>query len=395
MNSPRLMVALLALVVVSLWLWPPPVLLAQVNSVVVEGQVANGTAGGGSVAGLTVVLHQESSTIHNDLETVTDEEGRFRFDGIEYDPALAYGVSVRYQGALYGIDLDLSAGSPPSVSMTLYEAVYSEDMLSVSLASVLFAQADESTQTLSALEIVRIVNSTDLTYVPGPEPMNLLRFGLPPGAQGLQVDTGLAGADFVQVDRGFALLASVPPGEHEVMYAYQFPYSGTEAPFTKSLAYGAELLRVLAPEEVVSLSSDQLGDTETVTIGESLYQLLQATDLPRGANISLEIKGLPQASLSDRLGRRAKSVRFEYIAPVGLGVIMATLVGYALWRRGSRRLSTDPYNAEAPAVDDEDPTLRRMIADLDRSLEEGTITQEEHLRRRNVLSARLTPLARD
>ena len=84
MNRPRLMVTLLALLVVSIWLWPPPVLLAQVRSVAIEGQVANGTEGGGSVAGLTVVLHQESSTIHNDLETVTDEEGRFRFDGIEY-----------------------------------------------------------------------------------------------------------------------------------------------------------------------------------------------------------------------------------------------------------------------------------------------------------------------
>ena len=395
MNSLRPMVGLLVLIGMSLWLWSSPILLAQGRSVVVEGQVTNATPGGGSISGLTVVLHQESNTVHNDLDTTTDEQGRFRFDGIEYDPTIAYGVSIRYQGALYGIDLDLSTESPPPVTMTVYESVNSEDVLSASTASVLFAQADQSTQTISALEIVRIVNNTDRTYVPGPEPMNLMRFGLPPGAQGLQVDTRLAGADFVQVDRGFALLASVPPGEHEVMYAYQFPYSGKEVSFTKSFLYGVGNLRVLAPDEVMSLSSDQLGGPEAITIGERQYQLIQATDLPRGSSISLELKGLTQSSLSDSLSRRFRSVRFEYVAPVGLGGFMAILLGYALWRRSGQRRRAAPDSATAPAVDGESHTINQMIADLDRSLEAGTLTDEEHRRRRAVLSARLTSLAGD
>ena len=65
-----------------------------------------------------------------------------------------------------------------------------------------------------ALEIVNVVNIGDRTYVPGPEPMNLLRFGLPAGSSELQIDTQLIAADALQVDRGFALTANVPPVEH-------------------------------------------------------------------------------------------------------------------------------------------------------------------------------------
>jgi hypothetical protein len=149
------------------------------------------------------------------------------------------------------------------------------------------------------------------------------------------VDTNLPGADFVQVDRGFALLASVPPGDHEVMYAYEVPYSGAEAVLTKSLRYGAEYLRVLAPHEFLKLSSDQLGEPKSIAIGGRPYQLLEASDVPKGTQLSLRLGDLPQPSLSDRARRTLDAIHFEYVAPVSLAMLMALLVGYALWRRSN------------------------------------------------------------
>jgi hypothetical protein len=183
------------------------------------------------------------------------------------------------------------------------------------------------------LEIARIVNTSDRTYVPGPEPMKLLRFGLPTGARDLQVDTGLPGADFIQVDLGFALAASVPPGEHEVMYTYRFPYSGTEASYTKSFIYGVEHLRALAPKGEMTLSSDMLGGAGDVVIGGQTYQLLEASDLPRGTRISLRLDGFPRPSLAQRFDRRFDDIRFEYVGPVGLGLFMVALIGLVFWRR--------------------------------------------------------------
>ena len=368
-----------------------PVAHAQVPAAarVVEGQVVNGTAGGGVVAGLTVVLHKEGSSRHDHLEATTDDEGRFRFAEIDFDPEVTHGVSVTYGEALYGTDLDLSAGSPSSVAITVYEPVHDDAFLTVSNASVLFAQVDKASQTLWALEIMAISNDTDRTYVPGPEPMQILRFGLPPGAQGLLVDTKLMDPRVIQVERGFGLAASVPPGEHEVMYAYRFPYSGDETVFFSSMRYGAESLRVLTPHEIARLSSGRLGPTEDVVIGGRSYQLLSGSDLARGEPISLSITGLPTASLADRTRDRLADVPWKYASPAALALLMASLIALALWRRGFAVPGGLGADVGVQSVEGERSSIVEELARLDRSFQQGAIVEEEYHRRRSTLAVRL------
>jgi hypothetical protein len=361
---------------------------------VVEGRVTNGTASAGSIAGLEVVFHQESDTGHKHLETATDDEGRFRFEAIIFEPGWRYGVSLIHQGALYGSDLDLSAASPPSVLLTIYEATDADSTISVSAASVLFGGVDGTSQTVWTLEIAKVENNTDMTYVPGPEPMKLLRFGLPPGAQDLQVETSLAGSEMITVDRGFALTASVPPGEYEVMYSYRFVYSGTETGFTKSFPYGAGDLRVLAPPEVGLLSSSQLGDTESVGIGDRSYQLVRASDLARGSRISVELSGLPKSFVGARLGRRLGNVPVEYAAPAGLALLMVSLLGLALWKRRVYRGAGAPTGPATQSQDAEHNRLIGEIAQVEDTFEKGALSEAEYRRRRAALSARLADLSR-
>ena len=395
-NSPRLIVSLLAVACLAGWLSSPYLSYADEELLVVEGQIANATPGGGEVSGITVLLHRLSTTSTHAAEAVTDSDGYFRFEDIEFDPTVLYGVSVQYQGAFYGTDIDLSDGSPHPISLTVYDAVDSEEVVSASTASVLLTAADETTQMVSALEIIKLVNDSNYTYVPGPEPMALIRFGLTQGAQDLQVDTtDLLGPEFIQVDRGFALVTSVPPGEHEVVFTYNFPYSGAEVPFTKSFAYGVERLRVLAPVEILKLSGDGLGDVETVTVGGREYQLLEAADLPRGTRITLRLEDLPQPSFTEKLGERFDGVRFEYTAPVGLALFMAFLIGYAMWSQARERRRQAAGIEAGTITGDERQMLGRMIADLDRSLEGGDVTEEEHGRRSAALEATLSSLDGD
>ncbi len=391
MSSLRL-TALATLAALAVWAWPTVVAEAQERQLTVEGRVANGTSAESSVEGLSVALHRVSATGRDDVETLTDNAGGFRFDGIVLDPEVAYGVSVIYQGALYGVDLDTSSGSPPLVTLTVYDATHDDGAVSASLASVLFASADKESQTVSALEIVKIVNDSNQTYVPGPEPMNLLRFGLPPEARGLQVDTSLPGADYAQVDRGFALLASVPPGEHEVMYAYDFPYSGDSAAFSKSLLYGAESLRILAPEGELGLSGSELGETGAVKLGGRPYQLIEAVGLPRGSRIAVTLQGLPELSAYGGFRQRLKSIRFEYSVPVALGMLMLCAFGFVFWRkrramRPARAEESDELGAHLEIV-----TIRQMIADLERALEAGSLSAGDYRRRRKLLETRLASL---
>ena len=392
MSSGYGVTALLVLAAAAGWWSGVPAAHAQApeESRSVEGQLFNGTAGGAELSGVTVVFHAEGLTGHDHREKVTDAEGRFRFDGIEFDIEVRYGVSVNYQGGLYGADLDLSEASQTPVLVTVYESAEDDSLLAVFNASVLISQVDKATQTMQALEIMKIVNDTDRTYVPGPQPMRLLRFGLPDGAHGLIVESSLMGADVLQVDRGFALTASVPPGEHEVMYAYYFPYTGDQATFTRSLPYGAGGLRVVVSYGVARIASEDLGGPEAVTIGERSYQLLSGSDLPRGSRISFDLLGLPRESFGERLGRRVDAVPLEYAAPVGLALLMVTLVGVALWRRGAVSAARALGSAgEGPSEAERDRVIQE-IAELEERFGGGSLTEGRYRQRREALIAKLT-----
>ena len=332
---------------------------------VVEGVIVNGTAGadGASAGGQTVTLHRVGADGIQDLSAESDPDGAFRFE-FEYDPDLAYGVSVRYQDAVYGTDLDLSAGSPDPVELTVYESTSDDGVISARSASILLAAADPVDLTVAALEIVRLVNDTDTAYVPGEGVMELLRFGLPAGATGLTLDTRLIGADFIQVDRGFALLASVPPGEYDVMFSYRFPYESDEFTLSKTYRYGADSLRALAAEEVMSIESAELGEPKTERIGERQYRILEAEGFTRGAAVSIRLSGLPTPDAADRVGASVDGIRFEYAAPAALALLMAGLLIYgAIWRSGARSAAAQPA-ASAPAVSDsgESESARVMSA---------------------------------
>ena len=306
---------------------------SQTSLISLSGQVINDSPGSGSVVGLAVTLHMQGETTYDSMVTITDNDGRFRFDGIVYDPALVYGVSVRYQDALYGTEVSLANGTPPLVTIEVYDAVYEQDVIRVGSASLLFADADRLTQTVSALEIVKVINDSDFTFVPGSGgPMSLLRFGLPPGAEGLQVDTRLLGADVVQVDRGFAVIGSVPPGEHDIMFTYVFPYDGAETTFTKSFPFGADSLRLLSPDEVLTLASEDIGAPEPVTIGERPYQLIETAGIERGRRIDVRLSDLPRATIVDRAQSAVANARYEYVAPTLLAVFLAALIPFAVIR---------------------------------------------------------------
>ena len=379
---------------------------AQTQFRTVEGMVRNATLDGESVSDQTVTLHRVTSMGFDDLTTTTDGTGAFSFADFEYNSAVSYGVSVRYQDAIYGTDLDLANGSPEPVVLTVYDGTSDDGIVSATSASLLLADADDSDQTLAALEIIRLANRSDRTYVPGEGVMELLRFGLPPGATDLVLDTALIGADYVQVDRGFALLASIPPGEHEVMFSYRFPYEASRFTLEKSYRYGADKVRILAPEEVVSIASASLGPPSPVTIGERQYQVVESEGLTRGASVSIDLDGLPMASAGQRVGDSLPDVKFEYAAPAALIALMVGLLIYgAVWKTDGASQQpplpqgevwgegVDADREDFQPDDDERAVIRLMIEDLTASYEAGSLTESDYRQRLRVLNSRLTALS--
>ncbi len=356
--------------------------MAQQSPLLIEGRVANGTPGGGSVEGLIVTLHQHTADRDDDLTYPAGPDGTFRFENVLYDSGTAYGVSVDYQGALYGMDIDLSSGAPEPIELTVYEGTDDESVISAAVVSLLIAEVDPDTQTILGMEISGITNRAGQTYVPGPEPMKLLRFGLPKGTQGLQVDTNLIAANVIQVDRGFGLSTSVPPGEHEVMFSYNFPYSGESLELSKSFLYGAEQFRVLVPTEGVDIASEVFGQPEVVSVGGLQYLLFTTEDVPRGGRLTLELRDLPQIGTVHRLENSLSDLRWEFMAPAMLALLMVALIAFAVRRRRLKLGASVRPEGEASA-------LVRLIAELDAGHRAGSISDDDYARRYTALRTRL------
>ena len=355
----------------------------------VSGKIVNGTANSLPPFGLTVTLHRQTANTYEESTTATDTKGNFSFENIPLDPDALYGVTLRYQGVVYGTDIDLRPESPQPVTVSIYETSDDQSLLSVSSSSLLIPQVDKIARDVYALEIVNVVNTGDRTYVPGAEPMNLLRFGLPPGAKGLQIDTSLVGADAIQVDRGFAVPANIPPGEHEVMFAYNFGYEGESVTYDKSYLYGAEMVRILVPYEIGDLSSADFGDPGDVEIGDKHYQLIEVSDIARQSRATLEISSLPQATLWDRTKATATDVPYELAAPALLGLLMVSLIAIALARRGGL-FASGVSTAGSEVQSDAREAIIAEIADLERALEQGKLREADYYTKRQALLDRLT-----
>ncbi|MSQ40540.1 MAG: hypothetical protein EXR55_02540 [Dehalococcoidia bacterium] len=342
---------------------------------------------------MTVVLHQHGMGEELDVQATTDGTGRFRFDNVEVVPGFAYGVSMEYQGAVYGQDMELSPGKTSQATLTVYESTEDDGVLQVVSASTLFASVDQKGQWVGVLEMVIVRNTGNRTYVPGPEPMKVLRFSLAPEAQDLKVRTGLSGAeDLLQVDRGFGLPSPVPPGDHNLLFAYRFPYKGPSISFTKALPYGAGQLRVLIPQGEVHVASPQMGSPAVVTIGQRAYEVLTLEGLGPGATVEVSLQGLPQATLFDRGARFTEGVPLQYLPAAALALVALSVIAFVLVR-SRRRPRGGKGSYDGSPLDEARKELAQALAALE-SRRAGGLDAARYEEERRRLAGRLAAVER-
>ena len=354
----------------------------------VNGKIKNGTSNGEVPAGLSVALHSEHLEKGAGMfHTFTEADGSFEFPSIEVEEDTLYGVSVIHQGATYTQNVDPSDGAP--VEIEVFDAVDSDDVVTGFNASVLFTNVDPMTRRVSIMEMITLINESRLTYVPAGGPMDLLRFGLPAGSDQLIVDTNLPGADWIQVDRGFALIASVPPGKHEVMYVYSVPYENSFLEYEKTWRYGTGSLRVVSEEDLVDFQTDLGVDYQSVEIGGIDYRVQEAPDIQRGLKTMFRLTDLPAPTFRQSLSQGYNSMRYEFVGPVSLAILLSVGGLYGTWRVVQiRRRSLVDRRGWFPGSD-ERQVIEDMISELDYLLEEGSLGIDEHRRRSEILNRRL------
>ena len=371
--------------------------VAQETTGQITGRVVNGTAGVTAVVGTEVSLRvfREGELI--DSRTATpDSQGRFVFQGVpvpgQGDPL--YILTAIYLDVPYSMELT-GESELSDILLTVHEPTGSLDSLSIQSSSMFILRADAGARTLSAFEILTVTNEGDRVFVPDlveGSPMDLLRFPLPPGAVGLEVESGLTGGQVLQVDRGFALVVAVPPGEHGVAFTYLVPYRGEVLDLSRRFGIGAETFRLLVSEEAASVSTSDLEDLGITAIGDTTYQIFGATDIQREGRVTVALTNLPQPSLWQRIGEWLSLGSAAATVSVVLSVALAVLLLIAVvWRFPARRVET-AEDASSMVLDR--TALTQAIAALDDRFQRGEVAEGKYRRQRQTLKARALGLIR-
>lgn len=393
-----LVLSLLACIVLTLLL---PSTLAAADGTI-TGTVVNGTAGGEVPADVTVTLYfLRDGEIMEQRTQVTGPDGAYRFVDLPTDPVLSFVAVAAYERVPYNTE-ELQFGESSEIQaapLTVYEASRDESVVNVVTNVLIIAPGEERSGMLSVLEVVRLHNQSDRTYLAtgvagGGQPMNILRFALPPDAQDLTMISGLSSDNVVQIDRGFGVFMPLLPGEREVAFGYQVPYSGSRLDLRKRTVYPTEQFAVLAAEEhALEFNTDQL-EVNATPIGQRRYLVGTINALGARQEVSVQIAGLPTPSLQVRLERlynRARDTQATLF--ILLGIVLIVPVLYAVYRmRGGLRRKAGDAPAIATAAPRTAETLLLEIAQLDDDYTAGAVTEAEYQRLRAAKKQQLMAL---
>lgn len=379
----------------------------------IYGQLQDGTKRSAPVAGQSVTLQMAQGQNARDLTTVTtDAHGLFSFSGLNTDKTISYAVYTLYQKAQYFTGLiSLSDKPAQQVNLKVYDATSSVSNIAIVQANVLIDKADAQHGLLNVTESFVFENLGLTTYVGllqanGQKP-NALRFSLPPSARQLSLKVGFDGYNAIQVDPGFASDAAVPPGMSQFAFSFHVPYSASHYDFAYTAVYPTVDLSVLTPLDYRA-SSGTLTSQGTVNVNQQTYQQLAAKQLLAGAQVHVELDGLPVPTNATSPSQANQNLPwFIAIVAVMLAIVIATWMLYIrMQRRSSARrkqaaksTSSRKAASQRPALakaeqstQEEQESLLQALLELDKAYEAGTIKKAEYQERRATMKARLRVL---
>ena len=267
---------------------PTPALAQESGEGVISGQVLNDTQGSVSVAGVEItLLIYINDTLADTVITITDNEGKFQFDGI--NPEHVYLIAARYLDVDYYYPVEFeSEAATAFVEIGVCDTTDSDDSIWIELTRKI---VDVEEETLKITEIHWLINDGDKTYLRSD---GVLDFTLPEGACEFEAPEQLV-IDFQLLEGNMTTyLVPFPPGERQLAYAYRIPKPDT-AEFTVLLTvdYPTDNLEVLIGGEDIEAAVTQLAPTEPlVTESGKSYIRFEGTNLARNTVINLQLSDL-------------------------------------------------------------------------------------------------------
>lgn len=267
--------------------WPAAVQGQEPTGGEINGQVVNGTEGGGSVAGVEVTLiTYVDDMISDTTTTITDGEGRFRFSDVAREHA--YLVSAKYMDVDYYYPVAFESGEETArVEVGVCDVTDSDRDIGVGLAHTMINVAEDS---LKVTAVYRLYNDSDTTYV-GADGSSV--FTLPEGAFAFEAPQELVIDYELLEDNRVAYLVPFPPGERQLVYAYSLPRpDDAEFNLPLKIDYATESLELMIAGDGIEVSLNELAPADPVVndAGERFIHF-QGKDLPRDTVVNIRLSG--------------------------------------------------------------------------------------------------------
>jgi hypothetical protein len=364
---------------------------AQPNDGTVSGQVVNKTTGGASTAGTSVILVSFGRAEQKPLGQLTTQasaDGHYSFSGVDRDPNFVYIIVARYQNVNYPTDQPFQLQDQPNyqADITVYDATTADDAIKLERLNLLVVGADQGV--VQFMEMGSLLNSGDRTFVTeNPQDQALARaikFALPNGALGVQMQTGFNDQDVIQAVGGVQVTSPVPPGSHQFALSFQLPYSGSSADVSMQMPYPTGTYSVYLPDTGIKLDARGLTAGGPAQLGGQSYALYSANDLSRATMVGAQLSGLGSTG----------APATNQVALISLGVLLFVLGGGMILFGGRLRPAAIAASGPRRAADFEQERLELVVrlAALDERFAAGEIGQNEYEAERDRGKQRLREL---
>ncbi|MFC1872357.1 hypothetical protein ACFLYV_01345 [Chloroflexota bacterium] len=367
-------------------LWPSAVISASDGSSI-EAVIVNGTAGYSQTNSLTVnLITTVDGQPLDELSTIMDENGLYRFTGLTNDVGYTYQLTAIYKGVEYAsdlIELDFLEITK-TVDLQVYETTADSRIISSPTAHIILYPGENN---LLIKEFFLFNNNSDRTYLGtnGNPQDGVLIFQMPDGALGLEISQG-PNEDAVLInDNGFADTMPLYPGNRVVAFSYSIGLGDSSLDIPITSLYALNNIDLLLEGEDYIISSGRYQETEQLNMGELLYTRYILGEVVAGEDISFRLE-------------KADEVRngVPYAIFV-LGVIaIAGFVVLRIYKRRKMQPSVTLHEARLE-VDTINSTsteewLINELAELDDAFEQGELDEKTYREQRTAKKARLSEI---
>ena len=363
---------------------------AQSGDGSISGRIVNKTSGGDPPAGISVRLvtfgRKEDAAL-GERTVQSDANGHYAFTGLDRNPNLIYVPFARYANMNYRPDKlgQLQDQADLRLDITVYESTADDSALQFDRLNLLLRSVDQGM--LNFVEMGALSNGGDRTFVAADPPhaaVNALRLPLPPGALGVQMQSGFTSQDLVSGRGALQVTSPIEPGVHEFALSFQVPVTGSTADLTLRLPYETADYSVYVPDTGVMLNTRDLQSDGSIVLGQQTYAVYGASNLSRNATVSAQFARDGSSPTSDLL---------ELIVVCLAGVLLVVAGGTLLFVRRTRsRRTTTATLALKPGAADERLELVVRMAVLDERFAAGRVSRAEYDAVRNLTKRRLRQL---